>query len=62
MEKVVISLLRGRRWRLVGLSVKNEESLEELKNLIEVVQESIKKNFYRVEIVRRNAIRELLGE
>ncbi len=45
MEKVVVSLFKGKRYRLMGLSIKNEESSEELRKVIEVVQESLVKHF-----------------
>ena len=45
---MVVSLFKGKRYRLVGLSIKNEESL--------------KKHFPGAEIPRRKAVRELFGE
>ena len=62
MEKVVISLLKGKRWSLVGLSIRNEEGNEELRKLVEVVQESLEKRFPNAQIVRRKAPRVLFGE
>ncbi len=62
MEKVVVSLFKGKRYRLVGLSIKNEESSEELRKLVRVVEESLKKHFPGAKILRRKAIRELFGE
>ena len=62
MEKVVVSLFKGKRYRLVGLSIKNEESSEELRRLVRVVEESLEKRFLGAQIIRRKAIRELLGE
>ena len=62
MEKVVVSLFKGKRWRLVGLSIRNEESSGELRKLIEVVEESVKKHFPTAQIPRRKAVRELFGE
>ena len=62
MEKVVVSLFKGKRYRLVGLSIKNEESIEELRRLVGVVEESLEKRFPSAQIIRRNATRELFGE
>jgi hypothetical protein len=62
MDKVVISLLKGKRWRLVGLSIRNEESINDLRKLVRVAEESLQKNFPSTPIVRRKAIRELFGE
>ena len=62
VEKVVVSLFKGKRYRLVGLSIKNEESSEELRKLVRVVEESLEKHFPDAEIIRRKAIRGLFGE
>jgi ABC-type molybdenum transport system ATPase subunit/photorepair protein PhrA len=62
MEKVVVALFKGEDWRLVGLSIRNEESIEDLRKLIKVVEESLQKNFPSTPIVRRKAVRELFGE
>ena len=61
VEKVVVSLFKGKRYRLMGLSIKNEESSEELRKLVRVVEESLKKHFPGAEIPRRKAVRELFG-
>jgi len=62
VEKVVVSLFKGKRYRLVGLSIKNEESSEELRKLVRVIQESLAEHFPDAEIIRRKAVRELFGE
>ena len=62
MEKVVVSLLRGKRWSLLGLSIRNEEGDEQLRELVATVQRGLKNRFPTIQIVKRNAVRELLGE
>ena len=62
MEKVVVSLWRGEEWSFVGLSIRNEEGDEELRELIKIAEEGIAKHFPHAQIVRRKAARELCGE
>ncbi len=61
MEKVVVSLFKGKRYRLMGLSIKNEESSEELRKVVGVVEEGLKKYFPSTEIVKTPALRAQLG-
>ena len=43
------------------MNIYEEESSEELRKLVRVVEESLKKRFPDAEIVRRKAVRELCG-
>ena len=62
MKKVSISLEQGASHRKVGLAIYEDEGDEELRKVIEVVQESLKKHFPDVQIIRQKAVRELFGE
>ncbi len=42
MGKVVISLEKGKTHRLVGLSIYEDEGDEEMRELIEIVEEDVK--------------------
>jgi len=46
----------------VGLTIHEVEGAEELRKVIEVVQESLSKHFPKSEIVRAKKVRDLFGE
>jgi hypothetical protein len=62
VQKVVVALLKGKRWWTTGLMIRIDEGEEELRTLVETVEEGIAKRFPNAQIVRRKAVRELFGE
>ena len=54
-------LPNGRKHMNVGLHIYEDEGIE-VRKVIEVVQESLSKNFPSAEIIRAKAVRELCGE
>ncbi len=62
MKKVSISLERGPTHRKVGLAIYEDAGDEELRKVIELIQESLAKHFPDAEIARQKAVRELFGE
>ncbi len=62
MRKVSISLEEGKTHKKVGLAVYEHESEEELRKVISLVEDSLRKNFSGVQITRQRAVRELFGE
>ena len=62
MEKVVISLEGGDKHRRVGWRIYEDAGDEEMRKVIETVEESLQKNFPNTPIVRRKRPRELFGE
>ena len=62
MKRVSISLEAGQTHKKVGLAIYEPESKEELKKVIELIEESLHKRFPNVEIARQRAVRILFGE
>ena len=62
MKKVSISLERGQTHRKVGLAIYEDAGDEELRRVIELIQESLAKHFPSATIARQKAGRELFGE
>ncbi|MCL0092043.1 hypothetical protein M1N59_02130 [Dehalococcoidales bacterium] len=62
MKKVSISLERGQTHRKVGLAIYEDAGDEELRRVIELIQESLAKHFPSATIARQKAVRELFGE
>ena len=62
MEKVTISLWKGKNRRLVGLNIYEDEGIEEVRQVIRITQESLERHFPDAEIIRARAGREMFGE
>jgi len=60
MEKVTISLWKGKNRRLVGLNIYGDEGKEEMRKVIEVIHEALAKHFPDAEIVRYGKAKEVI--
>ncbi len=60
MEKVTISLWKGKNCRLVGLNIYGDEGKEELRKVIEVIQNSLAKHFPNASIIRYGKAKEVI--
>ena len=59
MKKISISLEEGKTHKKVGLAI---YGYEDMRKVINIIEESLKQNFRGAEIVRQRAVRELFGE
>jgi len=55
-------LKKGRTHGIVGLTLYDYEGTDELKRLIVVIEDTLKKNFPGVQVNRNKAVRELFQE
>jgi len=62
MRKVSISLEKGKKYKKVGLAIYEYEGEEELRKVITLIEECLRKNFSNVEIKKQRATRILFGE
>ena len=62
MRKVSISLEEGKKQKKVGLAIYEYEGEEELRKVITLMEECLRKNFSNVEINGQRATRILFGE
>jgi len=60
MEKVTISLWKGKNRRLVGLNIYGDEGREEMRKVIEVIQNSLARHFPNAQILRYGKAKEVI--
>ena len=61
MEKVSISLEEGKTHKKIGLAMYSYKGEEELRKVIGLIEESLRKNFPDAAITKQRAVRELFG-
>ena len=60
MEKVTISLWKGKNRHLVGLNISGDVGKEEMRKVIEVIHESLAKHFPNAQILRYGKARDVI--